>query len=77
MELGQVSLYMLLGIRAQLCRAWLPKALGMDTHRIGHSYPCTWVRVTTYVDIIDAFRSIFRLFCMLFRLFCMLFAGFL
>ena len=57
--------------------AWIPIVLVTRTHVRGHGYPCTWVRVTTYVDIIDAFRSIFRLFCMLFRLFCMMFAGFL
>ena len=55
---------------------WMPIVLVTRTHVRGHGYPCTWVRVTTYVDIIDAFRSIFRLFCMLFRLFCMLFAVF-
>lgn len=42
---------------AQLCRAWLPKALGMATHRFGHAYPCTWSSVPVYVGMSDHVRG--------------------
>ena len=40
-----------LGIFAQLCRAWLPKALGTVTQDFGHPYPCTWVWKPVYVGM--------------------------
>ena len=46
-----------LGIFAQLCWAWLPKALGMDTHRFGHSYPCTWSWLPMYVGTSNHVRG--------------------
>ena len=46
-----------LGIFAQLCRAWLPKALGMDAHRFGHSYPRTWSWLPMYVGTSNHVRG--------------------
>ena len=46
-----------LGIFAQLCWAWLPKALGMDTHRFGHAYPRTWSWLPMYVGTSNHVRG--------------------
>ena len=35
----------------------MPKALGMDTHRFGHSYPCTWSWLPMYVGTSNHVRG--------------------
>ena len=47
-----------LGKCARLCRALMTVVSVIRAHRVGHPYPCTWVRILMYTGTSDNVRGL-------------------